>query len=327
MYFSRIVLRAIALSSLIVILTGCTNPKNETVRDTTLHEFRIGEVSMIPGEIQIVPYPEENKLYFQFLKHFDPIRLPDSLAASITIDNRTRNIKRSISAHEIMSNGSLVVHQNEYGSVVTYSSNTLFGKDPVISPGDKVDIVVDFIAAEFDDGSKFFTSGDKFTTYCTRKYFTRSVDNLDTDGIIEAIYVGQYKVTDEDINIISLSDVYDITLDFGFQLNPNTFVDDLKFRFVVNNITKGTSFVLDKSVVDENGRLYVKDGVRGIMSFILEHPATYFYLDGHRYSLEEDPLAEPGDVLNIVIDIIEGKDILGNTFRVQNKRFQIFYSG
>jgi hypothetical protein len=342
----RIVLGVAALIFLVFMTSGCksdlsddNDDNNQYATDELLYEFRVGDTYIDPGKLTVIPYVVENKLNFQFLNDFSYDQLRSTLASSVIVENLSKGYRIAYSTEDVFAKGSFSIRDTDYGSQVIYSSQDTFA-DPLILemsspkyifPGDLIKIEVDFLSAIFDDNEVFFLNNDTFYTCCSNTQFIEAYDNdLDTAGLIESFYMGGVKLSDEKLNVIPLEEVYDFTMDFNFQLNPFRFADVVDFRIVINNDSNGKSWVLGQNMLAENGQVIVIDNIRGVARYLMNHDATYFLLDGVGYNDDKPDhsklLAQPGDILTVIIDYFEGEDVNKDEFRIQNKKFQLLYA-
>ncbi|MBU1024284.1 hypothetical protein KKB99_08395, partial [bacterium] len=235
---------------------------------------------------------------------------------------------------------------NEWGSLVTFSATHPLSyllvpgyilvpdSDPAVYefglvndfeiwPGDNVELQVKFLRAEYENSKELMLFTDSYFTYCSNEVIERQVgsDDISSGGLIESVKIGQYELTDDDINLIPLMEVNDVTIDFNMQLNPFKFVDLLDMQIVLNNMFADYSYILDMDNIRENGEIFIVDYAEGIVRYVMPHSMTYLTVNG----VVKDPIAIPGDVIQVQVDFIEGEDSQNNEFDIQNKKFRVFF--
>jgi hypothetical protein len=335
MTFARIIL---GITILILILSGCGRSKAppDPVGDETLHEVRFGSAVFDPEATNLIAYGKENRISFQFLKNISPKNVDDSFSMSLLVHNNTRGWSNIVSTFDVWNNGSISIVDNELGSIAYYNANhpldvlleplscDSFYEAYYIFPGDEVILDFKFFTFEYADQETFLLFSDTYRTCCASDIFSRPVgsDDIDSEGFIEGFRIGSYEISDEEINLIPLGDVFDITIDFNCQLNPYKFADLIDFRFVINNQYSNKSYTMGMDTMLENGSIYVVDYVQGVARFVMDHPMSYCFIDGQLVQT-----ALPGDLVQIWIDFFEGEDSQENEFVFQNKKFRIFYLG
>jgi hypothetical protein len=345
---------------LFIFAAGCSGGSNSTpvpITDDTLTEFRVGNAVFDPVGINIFAFGKENRMSFKFSKPFNSKTFLDSLSTKIIVNNRTQDWTNVLSTAKLMMNGGISLQDYGDGSEVIYSASHPFSYLMIpdnasaykIFPGDEILIKVDYVTAKYEDDSTFLLWGDNFRAYCSREPYEKPVykDDIGTEGLIESIKLGAYEITDQNINLVPIGSVGDITVDFLAQLNPNTFADIVNFKIVINNLSQHKSFVLGREEMANNGTILMSDYVRGIVRYQMKHSMRYL-LDGYViYGTEADlmeylgnsyesdsngytveaPLIEPGDLFEVQIDFFQGEDILENPFLFEQKKFTVFYLG
>lgn len=334
----------IGIATAIIIMTaGCGGGSDSTpspISSETLHEVRVGNAVLDPAKPNLIPLSKTNTMRFQFLKEFNPSTYEDSLRLLVNIYDASNSWAYTFSTADLANNGTLALENNQYGGVVTFSAFRTFDylnyitwdekkKIPVlmsgsfVNPGDKIWLNVGFIKAEFEDESDMFLRKDNILVYYTRDVIERPValDDIDTGGFIESVKFGEFVITDKDINILPLSQIFEITVDFNTQLNLYKFEDLLDFRIILNNLFQKTSYIIDRSNMSENGVLYVVDYVNGLVKYQLFNPMTTVKLNG----VTQTP-AQPGDVIEVKIDFLSGEDIYQESFGWEDKKFRVFYA-
>jgi len=321
---------------LIILMSGCGGGGSSTdnpidISDDTLYEVRIGGEVLDPVEPNIIPLSKVNTVQFQFLKKFHPFTFQNSIRVLVGLSDVSSGWFYDFTEADIGNNGLVSFRNNEYGSVVTYTSNQSLDHMKKaggnignhVYPGDKLNIDVGFLRAQYDDSTQVILKKDKITLYCSRDVFERpvAVDDMDSGGFIQSIQLGDYPITDKKINIIPLDQVYEINVDFNTQLNPYTFTDLLDFRIIINNYYDNTSYIIERSNLEENGEIFIVDYVYGKVKLRLYKPITILTLNG----VAQTP-SQPGDLIEVSIDFLSGEDIFENEFKFENKKFRIFHS-
>ena len=322
---------------LITLMSGCGGGGSSTdnpidISDDTLYEVRIGGEVLDPIEPNIVPLSKVNTIQFQFLKKFHPFTFQNSVRVLVELADVSHCWAYDFTEADITNNGLVSFRNNEWGSVVTYTSNQPFASmiksggltGNHVYPGDKLNIDVGFLRAQYDDTTQVVLKKDKIALYCSRDVYERpvSVDDMNSDGFIQSIKLGDYLITDKKINIIPLDQVYEINVDFNTQLNPYTFKDLLDFRIIINNYYDNTSYIIERSNLEENGDVFIVDYVYGKVKLRLKYgPISHLILNG----VEQTP-SQPGDLIEVSIDFFSGEDIFENEFKFENKKFRIFHS-
>ena len=228
MTFARIIL---GITILLFILSGCSSSKSppDSVGDETLHQIRFGSTVFDPEATNLIAYGKENRISFQFLKNISPKNADDEFGMSVIVHNNTQGWANVLSTYDVWNNGSISIVDNELGSIVYYNANHPldllmeplgcggFYPDYFISPGDEIILDVGFFTFQYADQETFLLFSDTYRTCCASDIFSVpvSADNIDTDGFIEGIRIGSYEISDEQINLIPLGDVFDITIDFN----------------------------------------------------------------------------------------------------------------
>ena len=316
----------------IFLLAGCSghdhnnNPADPSSKD--IFSLKIGTNTIEKNKANIIALGKESTMTFQFLKNMDSATFNTSMVAKIELVNATTGNGYLFTNTDIVNNGIISISNNDFGGVVTYSSSHPLdyvaapGGGFSASPGDKIMVYVDYLGTKFTDGSQTFLRDDQLTIYNSADVFQRQVgtDDLDTGGVIQSIKLGDFTLTDKDVNLIPLDNVQEINVDFAPQLNPYKFKDLLDFRIVINNMFSNTSYIVERASLDENGDLYVIDYARGIVKYRLNHSMRTVLING----IEFTP-ASPGDLIEIRIDYFNDEDVQENPLKWQNKRFRIFY--
>ena len=325
----------------IVFITavGCngptTKPPPKPIYDEILHEIRIGSTVVDPMKVNLFSYNQETSVSFQLLERLSSKSFQDSLGVNILVRDQTWGWKKEIGTFDVFNNGTVSFENNEWGSLVTFSAAHPLSylmvplnwgelvPDYIIHPGDAVELQVKFLRAEFENSEEVMLFTDNYFTYCSNGILERQVgsDDLSSDGLIESVMIGQYVLTDDDINPIPLLEVNDITIDFNLQVNPFKFADLLNVQVVLNNVFADFSYIIDTDIMNENGQIYIVDYAEGIVRYVMPHSMTYITVNG----VVQDPLALPGDVIQIQIDFIEAEDSQNNEFDIQRKKFRIFF--
>jgi len=316
----------------IIFFAGCSGHDNRSPNEPStkdIYSMRIGANAIEKNKVNIVALSKENTMTFQFLKDFDSASFFDYLATEIELVNASSGCGYVFTNTDFVNNGNISTANNEYGGVATYTATDSLSSVYIpgggsfnVSPGDKLVAKVGFIGVKFTDGTDTLLRDDELTIYCSADMFTRSVgtDDLDTGGVIESIKLGDFTLTDKDVNLIPLGSVREINVDFQPQLNPFKFKDLLDFRIVINNMFTNRSYIVERASLDENGEFYVVDYARGLVKYRLYQAMDKVIIGG----IEFTP-ASPGDLIEIRIDYFNDEDIQENPLKWQNKRFRILF--
>ncbi len=164
-----------------LILLGCGNDGEDVIEgnfngsDAMVQEFRIGNVSITAGGTFDVPLAEINLMTFVLDEPVDPVSFVDFLDLKITIYNRDTGKFLVLTKPTMLENGSFYISEDnmyvEY-RLLHYMDRVWIGGVPIddppfASPGDTLEVKVDFVAGKDLSGKWWAFKTDMFKVIYT----------------------------------------------------------------------------------------------------------------------------------------------------------------
>jgi hypothetical protein len=142
-----------------------------------------------------------------------------------------------------------------------------------------------------------------------------------SDNFITSITLGDVPIENGKTFNVPLSHISSIGFELARPVTPAALNGSINFSIHIENVDRGTTFLLTESLMDENGNITWLDGSNRRLEFRMTHPMNAIIAGGQPYTL-----GKLGDLFRIRIDYLTGVAEDGKPFSLAGDQFYVIWT-
>jgi len=143
-----------------------------------------------------------------------------------------------------------------------------------------------------------------------------------SDPIVKEFRIGNVPITAGGTFDVPLGEVNKLSFVLNEEVDPVSFVEFLDIKITIFNQDTGSTLILNRPTMLENGSFYVL-GDNKLVEYRLLHYMDRVWIGG----VPMDPaFASPGDTLEVTVQNVGGKNRIGEWFAFRFDTFKVVFS-
>jgi hypothetical protein len=273
--------------------------------DTWLQVLSLGDIPVKAGGTTNVPLSQINKIRFEVSKPVSTESLSKLLDFQVIISDLESYVEMVFTDDMLEANGHLV-WIGDSRQIVEYRTNGPLSGIPAgtgfmkyCSPGDKFKVKISFAVLELDDGTEAQFVGDEFYIVWTESSQGPGGGDVITGfgTLFNSVFIGNVPIIPFGTVNVPLSSTNKIRFHLMKPISEASLSELLTFRIRIVNTDSRETYILDQSMLNENGEFVWIGTENDVIEYRMHHSMSYLVIGGQRYDL-----GEPGDRFRILVD-------------------------
>lgn len=327
---------AVTLAAVLITAPGC-NSSNTTSfggSDSWIKVLSLGDIPVTAGRTVNAPLSHISKIRFEVSRPVTPLSLEDLLDFYIYIENMDNSnpwTRDFIFTEKMLDRSGELIWVGETNHIVEYRlkrplsfpywvlEEKTWGK-----PGDRIRVKIQWAVAKLADDTQVQYYGDEFFILWTGSaYGPVPGGDIETGfgTYIDQLYIGDVPVSPGTIVNVPLSNTNRIRIELLKPISAASLSLLFNLQLRIVNLDTDAAYLLDDSVIDENGELVWVDDENMIIEFRLNHDLSYIRSGGQVHNL-----GSPGDRFRIWIDEAAARLQDGTTMSIRGDSFDVVWS-